>query len=159
MDYWLVQRLSAAYPNKSKKGFDSRFELDYMGSSEYEFRTPFEALRRMRTKALVVFVHELHSCRGVALLEPEPVYFVGHKSELLDKITAFEKWLENPRSKEATYFPENLTGLDWKEEPIDEYYRRTVAWWSFDCDIAWTLDPEVAKLLHEAFTQQPATTT
>lgn len=149
MTFYLVQRLERAYKGNNKKGFDRHFSLEYMGSAEYEFRAPYEALQRMREKPLIVLHHELE----VPQLDvPVPVFFVAAKDGLLDKITEFEQWLEKPRSKEQTYFPENLTGLDWRGEPIDAYYTRTVAWWSFDDDIAWTLDPAVAHLLLTAYT-------
>lgn len=152
MKYWLVQRLAQAYPNNGKTGFDSQFDLEYMGSAEYEFRTPYESLQRMRkADGLIVFHHELHSCGGKALDEPAAVFYVASKHGILDKITEHAAWVDDPRCKEQTYFPENLTGIDWSGKPIDGYYNRTVAWWSFTDDIAWTLDPNVAQALALAF--------
>lgn len=147
MSFYLVQRLTKAHENNGKKGFDRHFTLDYMGSAEYEFGTPNASLKRMRAKPLVVFHHELQACRGQLLDEAQHIFFIGHKDGLLDKITAFEEWLAAPRQrgKEVTYFPENLMG------EADDYKARTIAWWSYDDDLAWTLSPGYASLLVTAF--------
>lgn len=149
--FYVVQRLSRAWEGNSKKGFDSWFELEYMGAAEYEFTTPNDALKRMRAKPFIVFHHEVYSVQGQPLEEPVHAFFIGHKAGLLEKLDEFAKWLDKPRSKVQTHFPENVTGVDWKGDPIDEYYKRTVAWWSFHDDLAWTLDPQVAADLIKAF--------
>lgn len=145
MNFYLVQRLERAYEGNNKKGFDHHFSLEYMGSAEYEFRTPYQSLQRMREKPLIVFHHEVYSCRGKELPEPVPVFFVAAKKGLLEKVTAFSEWLDRPRSKEPTYFDWHLLG---ETNPDRD---RTVAWWSFSDDIAWALDPNVAQDLALAF--------
>lgn len=149
--FWLVQRLEKAWEHTTKTGFDRHFGLEYMGSAEFEFDTPNTSLKRMRALPLTVFHHSITSVKGAPLPEPRMVYFVGAMDRMVDKVQAFDRWLENPESKELTHFPENVLGVDWRGEPADEYYTRTIAWWSYTDDIAWALDLETAELLVKAF--------
>lgn len=141
--FWLVQRLSLAYEGNSKPGFDHYFALEYMGSAEYEFNAPSESLRAMRAKPLGIFMYTVGG---------RPVYFVCHPEMFAEKAERLDNWLaDGTPSKEQSYFRENLTEQDWRGDPIDAYYKRTVAWWSYDENIAWTLDPDIAQTLLKAF--------
>lgn len=46
---WLVQRLRVRTYQANRKGVDSKFEMDYMGSAEFEFGTLPDTLRKMRS--------------------------------------------------------------------------------------------------------------
>ena len=141
----LVQRLN---PNKrpGRGWFGGKFELDYMGSSEFEFGASHYSLKRMREAGHFVIDEVLIEFKGVRRC----VYFIGssggeYRETMERKISDFRTWLENGLpSKEWTDFPELFTGDFGCRSPE---YIDTIAWWSFDADIMWSLDLEVAEQL------------
>lgn len=141
--FWLVQRLSNRDPILTDRGFDGFFSLEYMGSAEFEFSTPSASLKSMRTRKLEITPADVNG---------KTVFFIGEKQMVADKLDEFREWISKAddayarprRSKEKTYFDEALNGT------MPEF-QQTVAWWSFDDDIAWTLDFETAQKLLEAF--------
>ncbi len=141
--FWLVQRLSLRTPAEPTRGFDGFFGLQYMGSSEYEFGTPNDSLKAMRSKKLAL---------SERTIKGKTVYFVAATSDLDANLDDFTKWLElegYQQSKENSYFNQALAGepLEWAD--VD-------AWWSFTDNIAWTLDPAVAQTLLKAFETKAA---
>lgn len=136
--FWLVQRLASQNPVNPDRGFDGHFALEYMGSAEFEFSTPNDSLKSMRSRKLRIFP---------VTIDDKTVFFVTERKVLDAKLDEFRDWVKaDPyrRSKERTCFNEALAGT---LEPFE----RTDAWWSFDDDMAWTLDAELAKLLLTAF--------
>lgn len=137
-DYWLVQRIQLG-----RGWFGNRFELDYMGAAEFEFGAPHKALARMREAGNFMLHEEPIAWKG----QTRSVYFLApagekNRDHLECKIADFSKWLENgARSKMGVDFPQVFTDDYGFLRPEDIY---TVAWWSLDDDILWTLDPIVA---------------
>lgn len=135
--FWLVQRLSLCSPFDPSRGFDGFFRLEYMGSAEYEFGTPNESLKRMRSTQLDVYPM---SMRGAT------VYFVASDAWFEDKFQEMDYWLfKGAPSKGLHYFMEHL------EDNTEDWMNSTVAWWSLDEDVAWTLDKDLAFVLLDAF--------
>lgn len=141
----LVQRLSLAYTSRPDRGFDGFFELEYMGSSEYEFGTAGDSLRSIRAAGDAHAVRYTISVNG----ENVDVWIVLSSGDPLDKAVSLQQWLNeehpNYRTKEASYFPERVAG------EASEWRQRTKAWWSFTDNFAWTLDAETANVLVTAF--------
>ncbi|HAC56085.1 TPA: hypothetical protein DCF80_01165 [Candidatus Saccharibacteria bacterium] len=141
--FWLVQRLD---PCRRPGGgwFGGKFELDYMGSSEFEFGATHRSLERMRQLGGFRLVSVNITRNGVT----KPVYCVapGPDEEAADKITDFIGWAtpDHPRAMEATFF--DLL-FDENFRFIKREYIHTIAWWSLDDDFLWTLDREVAEQL------------
>ncbi len=135
-EFYLIQRLTAKPSPVPESGFDGFFGMEYMGSSEYEWGAPNQALRSMRSHPLAV-----HRCD----IDGTPVYFVADPVCVEQKVDDLRDWLTKPRSKEMSYFPERLAGS------ASDYMERTAAWWSFEDDIAWALDSETATRLLLAF--------
>lgn len=117
-------------------GFDGLFRCEYMGSAEFEFGAIPKSLARIRAGRIVT----------AELVLDRTVYFVGPAAGMAEKIADFEDWVTSGTwGKEPTFFYENFT------EAADEWQRETVAWWSLNDDVAWTLDPEVATKLATGF--------
>jgi hypothetical protein len=144
-DIYTVQRLSAGRGHK--RGFDGLFQLEYMGSTEYEV-APFPSLKRIRGAG------EL-GMRPFALTFADvtrEVYVVGPVSVLDEAIIRLVEWSKNDRpfkAMELTYFEDVFMGTQ-------RDYVQTIAWWSYDIDVAWALDAETAADLLTGFTPAAA---
>ena len=144
-EFWLVQRLEQRH-RTGKAGFDSKFHLDYMGSSEFEFGAVPQSLKRIRAKGdLVMAAVELTRDDVV-----KTVYFVAPREGLAEKVADFRIWFSKSRlpGQERTDFDVVFTE---KYGVIKKEYVRTNAWWSLDDDIAWALDRNIAQQLLEGF--------
>ena len=138
MSFYLTQRLSLR-EQASGQGFDRWFSCHYMGSAEFEWGALPESLKRIRS-ARRLGVHEgTVSRRGVT----RPVFVVGDAKKIEAIPDALTHWMADdyPRSKEMTYFPEQVEGV------TREWHRETHAWWSLSDDVMWALDALVADRL------------
>lgn len=136
MSFWFVQRLKVA--DRDKPGFDGMFELDYMGSSEFEFGAAYRSLTAIRDQPVTITAVDI-AMDAIS----RPVFFVGN---LTPELRAdFEEWItwdghrrcpgkERSRFEDAFLFAEPLI------PPPD-------AWWSFDGDIMFALDAAIAARL------------
>lgn len=138
-DIYLVQRLAAQRWSSGKKGFDRLFALEYMGSAEFEFGLVQESLKRLRAAPHGPSIDG----QKIELMDVRrDVYFVSDVEKISDRIAIFERWLElGLPCKEPTYFLPNFEGT------ANAWEAETIAWWSLDIDLFWTLDPHVAELL------------
>lgn len=138
--FWLVQRLKLRTPPNSDLGFDGFFRFDYMGRAEFEYGAAHTSLLSMRAKQLEVFPFAL---------DGKTLHVVAARDVTEARIDDMLDWLTAPdhrrRTIERTYFPEIL------RDRADDYMLDVVAWWSYSCDMAWTLDHAVAKTLLTAF--------
>lgn len=137
--YYLVQRLNPQRPGSGKKGFDSLFSCDYMGSSEFEFGAVNDSLKRIRNQGDLVIRSAEMMRDGIS----KTIYFVASATGIEEKIEAFAAWFaqEQLNALERTNFDLLFTGR------LQSQYIKTIAWWSLDDDITWTLDEDVAELL------------
>lgn len=143
-DFWLVQRIEPR--TRSNPGLlGSKFELDYMGSAEFEYGRPQESIRRMRSLGDIELQAVHLTRKGVT----RTVFCVAPAVGMADKLTDFVRWASQdyPRAKERTKFD---TVFDQDNSLGQLEYCRTVAWWSLDDDIMWSLDLEIAEQLREA---------
>ena len=132
--FYTIQRLEDQYPRSSKTGFDSVFSLAYMGSSEFEWGAIPKALRRLRTGSKVVVTEVTVNYDG----SDRTVFLVSGHDDAAAAAEEMQRWTSAKRpfnSMELTYFERALAGED---------TRRTVAWWSLEADVIWTLDRDVA---------------
>lgn len=141
-DFWLVQRLE-----RGTRWLGGKFDLDYMGSAEYGFGASRRSLDRMR--AAGGFVMEPFT---MTIMVPQgsvtrTVYFVGPEHGLGDKVAGFLHWHQNGcRSQEISQFNDIFQRNSWYKE-YAELFDRTIAWWSFDDDVLFTLREDVAREL------------
>src|SRR4051812_2508649 len=108
MRFYLTQRLTRRPAPAAAPGFDALFECQYMGSAEFEFGALPESLMRIRkAKRLGVHVGRV-TRRGVTC----PVFVVGDVKRIERVPEALTAWMAAgyTRSKEVTYFPENVEG-------------------------------------------------
>lgn len=137
--FWLVQRLELAQ-RQDAVGLSRHFNREYMGSTEFEVGKGKESLQRIRAQEFVMLPHEI-SYQGLNRL----VYFVGPAEGMEVRVADFQSWLSSGmRSKEWTNFGELFTG---KSPFGDLSHIDTIAWWSLEDDILWTLDYNTGELL------------
>lgn len=139
-DFYLTQRLQKrTYKQPDAKGLDVNFQLDYMGSSEFEWGAIPKALKSLREHAERFTIFESTMSLGT---HTRTVYFVADEQDYQGQREHFGVWADSGfRGKESTHFPQVFRGED------EHFYGRTVAWWAINDNIAWTLDPELAPLL------------
>lgn len=152
MSYYLTQRLETnTMPRGSETGFDRLFNLDYMGSSEFEWGAIPKALKAMREKPTTLEAHPI----TIGELTRD-VFFVGHVGTLQDAAEEFRVWASDasPRGafwgKELTGFPEKFAGRS--------TYMRADAWWAIESCVAFALNEATALRLVEAFNNKPSGT-
>lgn len=136
-------RYNFSFVQRIQRGHSYRFELEYMGSIEFETSKGSQSLRRMQSDK----PFELREVDVTRVGRTKPVYFIAPRLRFDDKLFDFMTWVakERLRGQEETHF----------DKLFDEKYFpwwgadgiRTVAWWSLDDDILWTLDCEVAEQL------------
>lgn len=141
-EYSLVQRLfERTDPWKDSVGFDRLFEMDYMGSAEFEFGATFKALRSIRADGPVQTAEFEFTISG----QTRSVYMVG-TGDLNAKWEDFLIWAHDPfrpfYAKENPRFLSAFTGV--ATFPPE-------AWWSLQDNVAWALDASIAAKLAEGF--------
>ena len=167
-DFYLIQRLTRRGIPDLSRGFDGIFQMDYMGSSEFEWGAPGDSLRRIRATpgplVATAVVVTGPAATGVEATEalptgelptgalPRTVWVVGTQMGLVARCAALASRVAAPRwaTLERSYFLEHLAGV------AEDYMTGVVAWWSLDDDCAWTLDETVAADLVVALTPRAA---
>jgi hypothetical protein len=144
---YLVQRLTRK-DRDYKSGFDAMFELDYMGSSEFENGSVFQSLTRMRNPEALQPVGRKFSISKkvtvpvtVSIEQVDinfddrltPMWVVGGPEERLyfaERLEAFlkaDRWQENPRIIAAL-----------RSGRVDEDRYLPDAWWDLGADVMFT---------------------
>lgn len=121
---YLIQRISSRRDpadRPDKKGVDSQFSFDYMGSAEFEFGCLFKALKRMRETAdnrqqLLSFEIGSHK-----------FWYVG----LVDEFKVAEKIFEDQLSKSPKMRFKEFTGISSSVDGSEKYCR-SIGWWAVD---------------------------
>jgi hypothetical protein len=141
-EIFLVQRLKRR-DRDFKTGFDSLFELDYMGSSEFEYGSVPASLKRIR------------AAEGVAI-EEVTVSYLGHQhtmgviggaAERRHFARRLETFLERGRFQEN---PRIASALDGGRTNDDGYLPD--AWWDLNADVMFTDNHFVAEDLLRGIT-------
>jgi len=116
-----------------------------MGSAQFQFGAVSDSLSRMRDQGKLVIRSVQMKRDGVTRV----VYFVGPQVGMEDKIDAFRAWLiqEHLATKERTNFEYLFAGVF--PDLVSPKDISTIAWWSLDDDITWTLNLHVAHNLLE----------
>lgn len=124
---WLIQRVKRrSHVAEHQKGFDRIFELDYMGSSEFEFGTIPQALKAMRANK-----NETWTIRSITVGK-HTAYFVGQPDMVNIATQVFDDELKPTyserkfRHKEGTYLYESYNPVKGKN------YNLFDAWWALD---------------------------
>jgi len=128
---FLIQRVKRrSHVSEHSKGFDRIFELDYMGSSEFEFGTIPKALKAMRAAKDDTWI-----IRTITVGK-DTAYFVGPADRLNAATQVFEDnlkatWSERKfRHKEVTYIYESYHPVKGKNFNLFD------AWWAVDEGLA-----------------------
>lgn len=138
MTLYLVQR-AVREDRPGQRGVDSMFRFSYMGSSEFEFGSLPESLRRIRAGRDV----------GLSTVEinGRTVYLYGPAAGRDDVGQALPQWVaDGCHGKEASWFHNALDGTL-------ETWQRVNTWWSLDDDVWFTLEESIAADIEEALTR------
>lgn len=161
---WLIQRLNEPYGEiDPSRGFDGFFNLDYMGSAEFEFGTVGDNLRRFRERGKaevvpIVLTFEADGVKG----ERGAFLVISAKKRDRDAVirraqAEIQAHVDGDRTKEYSGFREALRGQA-------ESWHRAVAWWALtgqhtsrdETNYAWALDRSIAERLALAFNTKKA---
>jgi hypothetical protein len=151
-NYYLVQRLRHQHETSKpfKAGFDRYFQMEYMGSAEFENGEAFRSLKRIRAAGAVTVTVRSLTVDDVT----RDVHFVAHPATAEEQWNRFLAWAAGTehakpfRVCEYTRFPQQFAG--------EERALPTDAWWALDTDTAWALTAEDAATLAEGFNAKPA---
>jgi len=120
----LIQRLRERRLGDQKKGVDSRFEMDYMGSAEFEFGTLPKTLAAMRSLKSEIEMVKL-TAHG------HDIFYVGPAKSKDLAMELVQDQLSSGRHvyhlKESTYMDDSF-GLD-----KNKYHADIIGWWTV-CD-------------------------
>jgi hypothetical protein len=145
----LVQPLERRDWDAGKPGMQV-YHMPYMGATEYETGGQRKSLIRLRSRdeAPETAEHEITMDDG----STRTVYFVGQNLEA--NIAQFERWVEDgAHSQEPSHFRGILgQGSDYAQERAQE----TAAWWAFEGDVLFTMDPAERDRIIEAIADVPA---
>lgn len=142
---YLVQRMKRV-DRDYKTGLDSLFELDYMGSAEFEYGAVPASLKRIRAASGVAIEEVVISYLG----HEHTLGVVGGSRERTDiaaRIEAFleaNRWQENPRLEAA---------LEPGARAKDDRYLPD-AWWDLSADVMFTDNHFIAEDLLRGITGQ-----
>jgi hypothetical protein len=140
---WLIQRVIER-PSKNKtKGFDGRFNCDYMGSAEFEFGGLPKSLKEFVKKSNNIVVTKFKKlendnsqmlCSISAFGEEHAKEYFNNYIELLvfDEINL----------KESSYFNINTFSKDHQK---DLTYYKTDVWWDIENHIMFCYSVDLAK--------------
>jgi len=141
MGFYLVQRMTSR--DSGAPGFDGLFDLDYMGSSEFEWGAIPKSLKAIRAAKSIGVQSFPITYDG----KTRDVYFVGGADAFKWALPKFEAWLEGGlRGKEWSRFGENFLGT------ADKWALRTNAWWALNENVMFTLDADIAARLLRGIT-------
>lgn len=149
-DFHLVQPLRRREWDAGKPGM-GRFDMPYMGSSEYEVGGQRKSLLRLRGRgeAPETADYELVLADGTT----RTVYFTGQNLD--QNIAQFQRWVDaGTPSKEMSYF-EGALGLG--SDYLQEEGNDIAAWWAFTGDALFTLKEEERKHILAAIADAPKT--
>jgi len=136
---YLIQKVKRRSYNEydDKKGLDYNFEMDYMGSAEYEFGALPKSLNRIITNLNSYITTTLalkdFKDRSLRLYHPKD-FDVNKYLEYLKAIAD-----RTHRLKESIQLKTLITGIDeyWSTRPITEKD------WERICDVLWDIDNDV----------------
>ena len=132
---YLIQRVRRRkYESEHNKGFDRIFELDYMGSSEFEFGTIPQALKAMRAR------NSLPPKMSVAniTIGKNVAYYVGDASTFDVAVMLFEDELRG-RSERKFRHKERTAIYESYNPSKENEYSQYDAWWALDAEVPFFL--------------------
>ncbi len=141
---YLIQRCQKHNGKVDGTGFDARFEIDYMGSSEFEWGALPASLKvfTRNVDELQIFqVKGIKNYKGQglwALCFPEvfEAYEQYFKDLIEDKI----------RLKETTRLKDETTGIDFMKRPLkDNSFCRVDLWWDIDNHIFFSYGKDIVQ--------------
>lgn len=126
-DFHLVQRMTRR-DRPRKKGLDALFELDYMGSAEFEYFSFAAALRELRSQTVDLTEATIQAPEG-----PVRIFIVSADPTGLPE--AIEAWVQaGEPGQDPSMFCAAREGKDYGGD----------AWWAINSGFAWAIDREIA---------------
>jgi hypothetical protein len=131
---YLIQRVSRRkHIADHQKGFDRIFELDYMGSSEFEFGTIPQALKAMRANK-----NSDWTIRSI-VVGKHTAYFVGAPNMLNIATQVFEDELKESYSERKFRHKERTAIYESYHPSEKNKYSQHDAWWALDVEMPFFL--------------------
>jgi hypothetical protein len=144
---YLIQRCLLRKQQGQKPGFDSKFQLDYMGSAEFEFGSVPKSLKNFtkNLESLKIFQAGVMDYKGQGL-------WVVCIPEVWEKYKEYIPLLVsgNIRLKEVSYLPEATLGKDFRGKPLDPCYNKADLWWDIENNVMMAYGKDVIKLAMKA---------
>ena len=135
---YLVQRVERRHElrNKVNPSIDDRYQMDYMGSAEYEFGSLPKSLKRIckELDKFVIHTSEIKDHKGNSLK------FFIEESKIADYMQEISSYLNGKRRlKEYIHLKEIMGGVDWSGKPLDQSkHLMEDIWWDIDNDVWFT---------------------
>jgi len=143
---YLIQRLK--FKNNGRGAFDSVLQCDYMGSAEFEFGAlpiSLKQLTRNFGSLKVNFFKSVADYRGRALC----IISEGEKAKTYFNSYFVKLALDEIRLKERTNLKANITGICWRDKPL-ESHDIVDAWWDIENHVIFTFGKNNAKKILKA---------
>lgn len=133
--FYLVQRMTRR-DNPHATGFDAAFDLDYMGSAEFEFGAIPTSLQRMRAHPHLT----VHTGTVTRNGHARTVHVIADADIAHTIPGVLTDWLTDPypRGQENSRFQNHVDGT------ATAHDLRTNAWWDITNDVMFTLDADIA---------------
>lgn len=140
---YLVQRMNYRKNPVDEFSFDGLFNLDYMGSSEFEWGALPKALRKMRDN---IDGYEVVVFGDIVNQNKEPLSIVCRKDSGDDYRKHINSMIGGDwRGKELAKFAPHVTGKGFAGKKADEYDLDIQAWWDLDNLVIFTFGKENAE--------------
>lgn len=144
---YLIQRMSFK-KNPSGDSIDGIFELDYMGSAEFEFGALPKSLKKM-TKTCDDLTFEF--IKSIKNYKNQGFCLIGLPGDIEDYKGFIDKLVNDDlRTKEMVKLKEAIDGKDSLGRPIEESFNKTEAWWDIDNQVMFTFGKDNARKIIKA---------
>lgn len=141
---YLIQRCKKRNGKIEDSGFDARFDIDYMGSSEFEWGALPASLKVFTRNVDDLQFFQIKGVKNYkgkglwALCFPE--VFAAYEEYFKDLIE------DKTRLKEATRLKDETTGIDFMKRPLkDNSFCRVDLWWDIENHIFFSYGKDVVQ--------------
>ena len=147
---YLIQRCMLK-KEKEGRGFDGRFRLDYMGSSEFEWGSIPASLKQFTRNVDALSIVEV----GIKNYKGQGMWAICLPA-VWEEYKAFMPDLGTDKLplKESIYLKEQTTGKDWDGKPLRETsFKRVDLWWDIDNHVMFAYGKDIIKTLKTALVE------
>jgi len=131
---YLIQRLT--FKKDGEGSFDDVLRCDYMGSSEFEFGALPKSLQRISKQFKSLETVEFKNLKNS---EDKELFIISERNKAT---TYFDNYINKLATddillKESSAFKDEINGVDWKGQPLNDCFRCEV-WWDLENDVLFT---------------------